>query len=366
MKIKNQVIISLALSALMIFLGLSSASATESDWQNLNQNVESGLTGSAHNCNPLSVSHGSVDAYPSCMITCSSGYTLSGSACIVQSSGGGGGGGGGSSSGTANYCTAITYGDWQNVCYGTSQFRSVLTRTPADCTLTTAQQITLQRTCSLTATTTTTIDTGTTGTTGTTGDSVLENIATEAQIIGTNNRETLLMPLGAVASSTLEQAALLKYKTILGSDKTISAEEKMTISYFIVYGTPGTYRLGAGERAAVINSYYQAYGRLPNSEAEWSDVLKIASGRWPSERNTAAEARAKVEFKKVYARDAVMTNNIDENAIMVIAYGLLPLNRNLDSEKVAILTFKWVYGHNPVNALAWNVVRAIAYSGAKR
>ena len=61
-----------------------------------------------------------------------------------------------------------------------------------------------------------------------------------------------------------------------------------------------------------------------------------------------------------------MTNNIDENAIMVIAYGLLPLNRNLNSERVAIVTFRHVYGHNPVNALAWNIVRAIAYSGATR
>ena len=95
-------------------------------------------------------------------------------------------------------------------------------------------------------------------------------------------------------------------------------------------------------------------------------MIKIANGRWPSERNAAAEAQAKLEFKKVYARSAVMTNNIDENAIMIIAYGLLPLNRNLNSEKTAIKTFEWVYRHPPINALAWNVVRAIAYSGATR
>jgi hypothetical protein len=115
-----------------------------------------------------------------------------------------------------------------------------------------------------------------------------------------------------------------------------------------------------------LNSYRQAYGRLPDDESSWSDVLKIASGRWPSERNTVAEAGAKVEFKKVYLRDANMSNNIDENAIMVIAYGLRPTNRNLNSEKVAIKTFRYVYGHDPVSALAWDIVRAIAYSGAKR
>jgi hypothetical protein len=84
------------------------------------------------------------------------------------------------------------------------------------------------------------------------------------------------------------------------------------------------------------------------------------------EDSTKAETTAKAEFKKVYLRDANMSNNIDENAIMVISYGLLPLNRNLNSERTAIVTFKYVYGHNPVNALAWNIVRAIAYSGAKR
>ena len=47
-------------------------------------------------CANSSVSNGTVSAYPSCAISCNSGYTLSGSSCIT-SSGGGGGGGGGSS-----------------------------------------------------------------------------------------------------------------------------------------------------------------------------------------------------------------------------------------------------------------------------
>lgn len=52
-------------------------------------------------CNPNSVSNGSVSAYPACTITCNSGYSLSGNACVLSSSsssGGGGGGGGGGSS----------------------------------------------------------------------------------------------------------------------------------------------------------------------------------------------------------------------------------------------------------------------------
>jgi len=278
------------------------------------------------------------------------------------------GGGGGIQT---TYCSSVTYGDWQSSCFNGTQFRNALTQTPSGCTLTTAQQAEQRRACTETGTSTppgTGTSTPQTGssTPPTSGGNLLENIATEAQIMNTENTDTLLNHLGGAANNAQEQAGLTKYKTILGLDKTISPEDKLTINDFIVYGTQSTQRLGAGERAAVINSYYQAYKKLPNSEAEWSDVIKIANGRWPSERSAAAEAQAKIEFKKVYARNAVMTNNIDENAIMVIAYGLLPLNRNLNSEKVAIRTFTWVYGHPPVNALAWNVVRAIAYSGATR
>jgi len=291
------------------------------------------------------------------------------------SSGSGGGSGGG---GSTTYCSTVTYSAWGTTCVGNLQYRTVLTQVPSGCTLTTAQQLAAQRTCQVATSTpsgtedetpaegtgaSTSTPSGTTGG----GDTVLQSIMTEAQIVDTDNRGTLLTHLGGTeANTTSEQNGLTKYAPILGLDKTITAVEKMTIDYFIVYGTLSTQRLGAGERAAVINSYYKAYGRLPNSEAEWSDVLKIANGRWPSERNAATEAGAKAEFKKVYARNANMSNNIDENAIMVIAYGLLPLQRNLNSEKTAIITFKWVYGHNPVNALAWNIVRAIAYSGAKR
>jgi len=195
---------------------------------------------------------------------------------------------------------------------------------------------------------------------------VLTKIASETQILSADNREILLAYLGSGVDIAAEKASLIKYAAILNLDSKINAVEKTTINNFIVYGTPSTKRLGAGERAGVINSYFQAYGKLPNSEAEWSDVLKIASGRWPTERNAQAKFLAKFEFKNVYLRAANFQNNIDENAIMVIAYGLLPLNRNLNSEKAAIKTFVYVYGHQPVKALAWNVVRAIAYSGAKR
>jgi len=330
----------------------------------LGNGLESGFTGTVTNCNPLTVSHGSVAAYPSCAITCNSGYDKSGSTCVLHSTSSSSSGGGGGSAIT--YCSAVTFGAWQSTCFSGVQFRSALTQTPVGCTLTSAQQAEQQRACSVATSTATTATTTPPANPPASGNAVLENIATESQIVSTNDTNTLLNHLGNSADTGLEQNGLTKYKTILGLDKKISSEEKLTVNDFIVYGTRTTQRLGAGERAAVINSYYEAYSKLPNSEAEWSDVLKIASGRWPSERSAAAEAQAKIQFKKVYARNAVMTNNIDENAIMVIAYGLLPLERNLNSEKVAIKTFKWIYGHAPVSALAWNIVRAIAYSGATR
>ena len=109
-----------------------------------------------------------------------------------------------------------------------------------------------------------------------------------------------------------------------------------------------------------------AFGKLPKTEAEWQDVIKIANGRWPSERNMAAETKAKVSFKKIYGRDANMTNANDNAAVTIMAYGLRPSQRNLNSEKVAIITFKYFIKRAPVSAIDWDMVRAIAYSGAKR
>lgn len=135
---------------------------------------------------------------------------------------------------------------------------------------------------------------------------------------------------------------------------------------FIMTGTQSTYILGAGERAGVINSYKAAFNKLPKTETEWQDVIKIANGRWPSETSQAAEDKAKQEFKKIYLRDPDINNAHDDAAVTVIAYGLRPADRNLDSEKNAINIFKDIYNYNPISATDWDIVRAIAYSGAVR
>ena len=71
--------------ALVSFVGATEISGT------LNTGSLSQAT--VNNCNPLTVLHGSVSAYPDCIVTCESGYTKTNNLCIAPSGGGGGGGG---------------------------------------------------------------------------------------------------------------------------------------------------------------------------------------------------------------------------------------------------------------------------------
>jgi hypothetical protein len=145
----------LGLSLALSLLAFSStqASAAESAWQGLTSGLSSGLSGTVHNCSPLTVANGSVAAYPSCAITCDSGFNLSGQTCVAQSGGGpsiqsfsGGGGGGGGSSLT--FCTAVSYSAW-GACTGGLQNRTVLSSSPSGCTLTTTQQQAVQQSCTV-------------------------------------------------------------------------------------------------------------------------------------------------------------------------------------------------------------------------
>jgi hypothetical protein len=156
----------------------------------------------------------------------------------------------------------------------------------------------------------------------------------------------------------------LKIYQVLIADKELSDEELMSIAYFIQVGTKTTIRLGAGERAGVINSFLSAYGHLPQTLIDWQDVIKIANGRWPAVLNPEAAAKAQEKFQEIYARTADMNNPNDNAAVSIIAYGLRSANRNMESEKNAINIFTDIFGFDPVSALDWDMVRAIAYSGA--
>lgn len=147
----------------------------------------------------------------------------------------------------------------------------------------------------------------------------------------------------------------------------LSDQDRYAISYFIDTGTPTTIILGAGERAGVLNSYLSVFNKLPQNIPEWQDIIKIANGRWPDERNVEAEKKAAdVYFSAIYKRKPKMDNPNDSAAITVIAYGLRPNSRNIESETKAIEIYKSIFKKAPLKANDWDLVRAIAYSGATR
>jgi hypothetical protein len=194
----------------------------------------------------------------------------------------------------------------------------------------------------------------------------LNKILSEAEIVVSGDVSLILANTGKTRDLALESDGYKKYISLLIAGAQLTEISINAITNFIVYGTETTQKLGAGERAGVINSYKSAFGKLPTTQSDWEDVIKIANGRWPSERSEGAENKAKAEFKKVYLRDANMDNANDNAAVTIMAYGLRPDNRNLDSEKAAIKIFKAIYKYNPTSAINWDTVRAIAYSGAKR
>lgn len=146
----------------------------------------------------------------------------------------------------------------------------------------------------------------------------------------------------------------------------LTTKNTYAINNFIIYGTKSTQILGAGERAGVVNSYKSAFNKVPITKNEWEDCIKIANGRWPTQRSEKSENNAKKEFNKIYKRNADMNNANDNAAVTVITYGLRPKDRNLNSEKIAIKAFLNIYKYNPKSATDWDIVRAIAYSGTTR
>jgi hypothetical protein len=156
-------------------------------------------------------------------------------------------------------------------------------------------------------------------------------------------------------------------KIIALSPTELSAESKYSIASFIHNGTPTTRIIGAGERGGSIASFNNAFGRLPQNENDWQDVIKIANGRWPKQRNLPREKWVSTDvFYRIYGRVANMNNRNDNAAVTVITYGLRPGQRNVNSEKAGITAFKYIAKRAPTSAQDWDIVRAIAYSGAKR
>lgn len=195
------------------------------------------------------------------------------------------------------------------------------------------------------------------------------NFTDQANSLGDSKISKLLAQIDSLKNTIAEQANQIKYLNNLVKGTNISADAQNTLNNFVTYGSDSnTKKLGAGERAAVIASYKSAFDKLPITQAELTDVVKIANGRWPSTTSVEAESQAKVQFKKIYQREANMNNANDNAAVTIMAYGLRQKaeNRNLNSEAKGISTFKAIYGHTPNTTEEWNIMQAVTYSGSSR
>ena len=192
----------------------------------------------------------------------------------------------------------------------------------------------------------------------------------KAKLLHNNELGDILAELKELRSIVKEQANEIKYLKSLVSDlSAVTQAVKDSINQFITYGVDdNTKKLGEGERAAVIHSFKAAFDKLPETEDELADAIKIANGRWPTNTSLNAETRAENEFRRIYLRNPNMNNPNDNAAVTIMAYGLRQRaeNRNLNSEIQGIETFKYIYGKLPNTTEEWNTMQAITYSGATR
>lgn len=190
------------------------------------------------------------------------------------------------------------------------------------------------------------------------------------RLLRNDNFDALLSKLSLFHNYTQEREVNDKYlQPLRDRSPIISQSVADRIKHFIAYGMDSnTQRLGAGERAAVMYSYGEAFDKLPETEEELSDAVKIANGRWPGQRSEQAEGLAKTYFEQVYKRSPDMGNQNDNAAVTVMAYGLRQRaeNRNLDSERQGIRIFKAIFRKLPSTTEEWNIMQAITYSGATR
>jgi len=211
---------------------------------------------------------------------------------------------------------------------------------------------------------------GPTATPASVKDTSIIEMKEKSKLLNENKLEQILAELNELRNLVKEQQNEIKYlRSLMSGLGQVTEAMKDMVNNFVTYGVDdNTKKLGAGERAAVLHSYKEVYGKLPDGETEMTEVIKIANGRWPSEVNVAAEAKSAKIFEQIYGRQPDMTNVHDMAAIKVMTYGLRQKaqNRNLFSEGRALKTFKAVFGHVPETTADWNILQAITYSGASR
>ena len=192
-------------------------------------------------------------------------------------------------------------------------------------------------------------------------------IIAEARRLFEGTVETIATAVGTSRDASAEintKTRLVERIVSLG----LSDATKEKITSFVHYGTESTQILGAGERAGSVASFVAAFGKDPVTAADLEDIIKIANGRFPSQTNPEREAAVAFSFRRVYKRAPDRANSYDNAAIIIMAYGLRQEEgrRNLASERAAIGTFASIYKKIPSSTLEWDIVRAIAYSGAAR
>lgn len=276
--------------------------------------VSSGIEGTVHNCSILSVTNGSVSAYPSCSISCNSGYSLSGSSCNPNGGGGGGGGGGGVLPYTPIPAAPVT---------------PPVTPTPEPTP----------------APTPTTLN----------GVQVLMQLGTVDQL------------LGAIGSQ-LNPTDFAKYKLLLQADAKefgtpFSDAQLVNTSNFVTYGdSPASIKLGAGERRAVVRDYLETVGR---ANINWEDVERMVNGHKILGRNLPKE---QAQVTRVEANWLLMVGHApnfkapsEDLAWNTLMYRIR-FPRDLVKEQAGIVKFKKIFKRTPATPLEWAIVRAFGYA----
>lgn len=201
-------------------------------------------------------------------------------------------------------------------------------------------------------------------------DTQITEITANSELLYNDQIEDILAQINQIRDILKEQQTEVKYlSSLIRNVQGLTEQIKDTLNNFITYGVDeNTKLLGAGERAAVINSYKIAFSKLPGNEAELADAIKIANGRFPSVTSDKAEKAAKEQFIKIYKRIPDLNDANDNAAIKVMAYGLRQKaqNRNLNSEKAGIKSFQNIFRATPKTTQDWNAMQAITYSGSAR
>jgi len=244
----------------------------------------------------------------------------------------------GGGSATLAPCLEVKYDSWQNVCADGWQYRNVLSSAPLNCALTAEQENQRKKVCS-----------------------ALDKTKNNNSSITTDNinNDEILAQVSEVLGAKIENSLAAQLDQIA-----ITAEANKLISGadFVASGTNSTFKLGAGERAGVLNSYKSTFDKLPETLAEWEDVVRISNNILPQKSNLLAESKAKAQFKKIYQREFNAKKLTDKNAVNMIAYGLRLAARDLDLERAGIKNFVEIYYYLPSSATDWDIVRAVAYN----